>query len=501
MTAVLDRPAAETVMGREEPRLLTEPLRPLTPETTLGFEAIRFAQEVVGVELLPWQRWWLLHALELREDGTFRFRTVLTLVGRQNGKTTLLKIVALYFMYLGRARVVLGAAQSLDIARESWQGAVELAEDNAELFPEVANVRRANGEQCLTLENGARYRITAATRSAGRGLSVDLLILDELREHRDWLAWGALSKTTTARPNALIVGISNAGDDESVVLNALRAAAMGGQDDTIGLFEWSAPDDCDLDDVQAWAQANPGLGRTISHQAIRSAMSTDPPATFRTETLCQRVDALDAAVDLASWKASKDTSGSLGSVRDRVAVVVDVAPDGQHVTLAGAAVLDDGRVRTEVLDAWASTQAARKALFGPEGLLAKVAPYVVGWFPGGPAAALGPEFRAMEKAAEEDIARGGRRRLVPDVVQVSGTDVGQACQGFADMVSAGRVLHPDDPLLNAHLAGAQKLHSGDGWRFARKGAGHVDALYAAAGAVHVVRTVPAPERPKKAAIF
>ena len=152
----------------------------------------------------------------------------------------------------------------------------------------------------------------------------------------------------------------------------------------------------------------------------------------------------------------------------------------------------------EVLAAWPSTEAARREL---PGLVAQIAPYVVGWFPSGPAAALGPEFRAMEKAAEEDIARGGRKRLVPDVVQVAGADVGQACQGFADMVAAARVLHPDDPLLNAHVAGAQKLHAGDGWRFARKGAGHVDALYAAAGAVHVVRTVPAPERAKKSVIF
>jgi phage terminase large subunit-like protein len=74
---------------------------------------------VLGFDLLPWQRWWLLHALELKHDGTYRFRTIVTLVGRQQGKTTLLKIVALWAMYLDRVHLVLGAAQSLDIARES----------------------------------------------------------------------------------------------------------------------------------------------------------------------------------------------------------------------------------------------------------------------------------------------------------------------------------------------------------------------------------------------
>ena len=87
-------------------------------------------------------------------------------------------------------------------------------------------MRLTNGEQCLTLSDGQRYRITAATRGAGRGLSVDVLLLDELREHRDYLAWAALSKTTLARPEALICAVSNAGDDQSVVLNDLRARAI-----------------------------------------------------------------------------------------------------------------------------------------------------------------------------------------------------------------------------------------------------------------------------------
>jgi phage terminase large subunit-like protein len=286
VTALLDAPE---ILGKEEPRLWTRPLRELTPDTTLGYEAIAFAREILGVELLPWQRFWLLHALELLPDGSFRFRTILTLVARQQGKTTLLKIVSLWAMYLGHAHLVLGAAQSLDIARESWQGAVELAEDNDELAAEVANIRRANGEQCLTLTSGARYRITAATRGAGRGLSVDLLVLDELREHRDWAAWGALTKTTIARPNALVVGISNAGDDQSVVLNSLRSAALAGTDETVGIFEWSAPDGCALDDLDAIAQACPGLGRTITLSAILSAKATDPAAVFRTELLCQHV--------------------------------------------------------------------------------------------------------------------------------------------------------------------------------------------------------------------
>ncbi len=57
----------------------------LAPSTSLGFQAIAFAEHVLGQTLLPWQRFWLVHALELRADGTFRFRTILTLVRALNG--------------------------------------------------------------------------------------------------------------------------------------------------------------------------------------------------------------------------------------------------------------------------------------------------------------------------------------------------------------------------------------------------------------------------------
>jgi hypothetical protein len=465
--------------GCEEPRRFTPPLRKLTRKTSLGFEAIEFIEEVLCIDLLPWQQWWLIHALELDENGDFRFRTLLTLVARQNGKTHLLKCLALFFMFEGYARLVLGTAQTADIARESWDGAVDIVEGDRELKAEIApgGIRRANGEQQLKLRNGARYKIAATTRKAGRSLSVDLLILDELREHRDWLAWGALSKTTQARPNALIVGISNAGDEQSVVLNQLHDAALSERDSSLFLAEWSAPDNCELDDMDAVAQANPALGHYISEKAILSNLATDPPEVYRTEVLCQRVDVLDAGVDLTAWRDCGDPSGTMDELRDKVVACVDVAPDGNHVTLVAAAPVGD-KVRVEVVAAWDTTDDARKEL--PD-VLADVSPRALAWYPNGPAAALA------------GVLKGGtftKRLGDKPPVQLNQTEAVQACMGFSDLVKARRVLHNGDPLLTAHVSGAKKLNSGEGWRFVRRGAGSVDAAYAAAGAVHVALTVP-----------
>jgi len=457
--------------GRTEPRLATPALRKLTRRTSRGFAVIDFAASL-GLALMPWQKSAFVRGLELRPGGGYRYQVVMVLASRQNGKSTLPQVLSLWRMLHDGARTVLGTSTNLDYARESWEGAVELAEDH--LDGEVQRVLRGAINTQMKMRNGARYKIAAANRRGGRSLSVDLGIADELREHTSWEAWGALSGTTTARANPQIWALSNAGDDASVVLNAQRQAALsfiesGEGDDTLGLFEWSGEDGCDLDDRGAWQQANPALGYTITEATLISKMSSLPPAVFRTEHLCQRVAAMDGAVDLAAWREAAD-AGTLDSVRDRVALCVDVSLDLAHVTLVAAAVLGDGRARVEVVDAWDSVAAARAAL---PGWLAKTKPQALGWFPNGPAASLAADLR-------------GARRSEP----IKGEEVSAVCLGLSEQVLARRVLHSGDPLLAAQLDGTAKAWTGDGWRFARRGRAHCDAVYALAGALHLARTLP-----------
>jgi phage terminase large subunit-like protein len=436
--------------------------------------------EMIGEPLLPWQRWAAIHALETVPGGAFRFRVVLVLVSRQNGKSHLGRAVTLWRMYIDGARLILGVAQDVSLAREQWQMCIDGINAAPDLAAELETVRRVNGDEQFRLTSGARYKIAASNRSAGRGLSIDQLNIDELREQRNWDAWSALSKTTMARHNSQIWCMSNAGDDESVVLNQLRDAALARRDPSIGIFEWSAPDGCELDDPKAWAQANPALGLTVSEAAIRSAMATDPPNVFRTEVLCQKVDQLDGAIDLAAWKACADPAGTMEGLRDRIVLCFDVAPDGAHSTLAAAAQLDDGRARVEIVRAWKTTEAARTEL--PE-LIERIKPQAVVWYPTGPAAAFAPMLRPDPRLHSR-----------VQYVELTGMRVAEACQGLADLAATRRVVHNADPLLDSHVSAAQKMPAGDGWRFTRRGEGHVDAAYAAAGAVYVALVTPVVQR-------
>lgn len=466
----LGQPESPKLVGSRLPRLSTDPLRHLTRDTTRGYEVIDFA-EMIGDPLLPWQQEAVIRAFELKPDGSYRFRTILILVARQNGKSHLKRVVTLWRMYMDGARQILGVAQNLALAKDQLKMCQETILNCPELVAEYEGDRRETGNEYI-LASGCRYLIKAANGKAGRGLSIDELNFDELREQRSWEAWSALSKTTSARINGQIWCMSNAGDDGSVVLNQLRDAALSGKDDSICLLEWSAPDKCELDDPDAWIAANPGLGYLISEQAIRSALGTDPPNVFRTEVLCQKVDQLDGAIDLAAWKACSDPIGNMDKLRDRIAACFDIAPDGRHATLAVAAVLEDGRIRVGTAGFWSSTEEARMEL---PALLDKLKAVSVAWYPLGPGAAFAPLMRDQKGSLE-----------------LAGSAVTEACQGLAALVTDRRILHNSDPLVDAHVSGAQKLPSGDGWRFVRRGVGHVDAAYAVAGAVYAAQVMPIP---------
>jgi len=481
-------------LGTTVPRIWTRPLRRLTPQTSYGYAVIDFARDVLRMPLDPWERFAVIHGGELLPDGRPRFRTLLILVARQNGKTFLLTVLALYWLFREKWPMILGMSTMLEYARESWDAARTLAEEIDELAEQLPlnAVKEGNNDIRLLTNHGTRYKIAAATRRGGRSLRIDRLIIDELREHATWAAWNAATNAMNARPFGQAWCITNQGDDTAVVLNALRMAALDHidtdeGDPRLGLLEWSAPKGCATDDVKAIAAANPNVGRRLHWDdllgpARRAARAGgEEEAGFRTEVLCQWVPLLDPAIDPGAWVRCLDP-GDLSGARTRVALCLDVAPDQLHATLAAAAVLADGRTRVEIVQAWDGSAAPDRAARDLPGLLARVKPQTLGWLPAGPAASLAASL----------AERKGRTGWPPPgvaIAEIKG-EIAATCMSFVGSVVAGQVAHSGDPLLDAHVAGAQRLKRGDGWVFSRKGGGHCDAVYAAAGAAFLARTLP-----------
>lgn len=389
MTTLATAASLADLRGLTEPRIFTPPLRELTPDSSLGFDVIDFAENVLEVYLLPWQKWLLIHMFELTPSGSLRYRTVVVLVARQNGKSTLSVVISLYFMAILRRRLILGTAQDLETAEEIWQQAVDLVEENELLSDMKKAVVRGNGKRALVFKTGERYKVRAANRRAARGLSGDLVMMDELREQTNWDAWGAITKTTMARAFALVLALSNAGDAASVVLHHLRKMAhlaLGDPDGinkadrlhvdeepdeelagfmqevndaaSLGLFEWSAAPGCSKFDPAGWVQANPSLGHLegFTFRNLAAAASTDPEWVFRTECLCQWPDSV---ISGEFWPGSWETSSDPLSARAEGARVVyglDVEADRSRSSISIATFREDGLRHIEVVASRAGTE-------------------------------------------------------------------------------------------------------------------------------------------------
>ncbi len=490
--------APPEILGHTEPRLWTPPLRELTPETSYGFDVIDFARDVVGMPLDEWEEWAVIHAGELLEDGRPRFRVCLILVARQNGKTTLAKVLILYWLFVERVGDILGTSTDRTYAKRTWTQTHELATGNEWLSQHLGPraVRLTLGEESFRTLDGVEYVFAANNGRAGRSMTLARWLCDELREHDSFDAWDAATNTMNAVPGAQVLAISNQGDDTAIVLDSIRDSALayietGEGDPRVGLFEWSAPDGADPEDVHALAAANPNLGRRIDIDALRGAAMRAKRAGglelsgFRTEVLCQRVRLLDPAIEPALWEAAgTDTPLNLADHRGQLALCLDVSMDGSHAALVGAAVVD-GKVHVEVIEAWdgfGCTKALRADL---PALVRKVQPRAFGWFPAGPAAAVAADL------AEKRGAWPPRR---VEVAELRG-EVASVCMGLAEQVHTGQLVHPRDPMLDQHVENAQRLRRGDAWVFMRRDAGPVDGVYGMAGAVWLARTLPAAPPP------
>lgn len=369
------------------PRLFTPPLRDLSePDASWGHDVVWFAREILGEPLAPWQEWLMIHALEvltrdkavefaMLEDspeaelakierlygpplvrggrpipnGRLRFTKIVILISRQNGKTFMVKTLLKWALFRKRLPEVLAAAQTLNKSMALWDEVKREVEDNPKLSRLLGDVMLRNGSQEFWTkgrkDERSRYRPVGIDENAGRGDTVDLLYIDELRTQKTFIGVNALSATTTVPDNGLIVTTSNAGSAHSVVLREYRRLAMAPitegtwRDTRQGLFEWSADPAADIDDVEGWKQANPDLGHgRITLATLRAERESSPEATFRTERLCQWVEELgedfQPVIDYTRWE-SLAVAGDVRISQHHV-LAVEVSADGEQVAVVAA---------------------------------------------------------------------------------------------------------------------------------------------------------------------
>lgn len=390
--------------GNAEPRIFTPPLVELTPETSLGFEAIEFAENILGLTLRPWQKFVLIHGLELdmrtvpgrpefdpetppQRLYDYRFRQVVVLVARQNGKTVVMNLMGLWRLFVDGASEILSSAQNLSNAERALADSFKLAKNTPSLVKYLPyRMERGNWVPYMRMVNGGKQIELAsvppglegvldisgampawyvvAAGGAGRSYSADLAMLDELRQHRTSEMWDAIEPTTKERPRNQIWTFSNAGDARSVVLRRLRNLALRAIEEgttareKLCLMEWSAEPDRSIFDPDGWYEANPSLGwgnATEEDMAALARAALDPEdpeadeASFRTEYLCQWVESTDPSkFSSAQWEA---LAGPLDGLPDgaEVHVGIDCSLEARRTHIAVAFERPDGFWHVEVV--------------------------------------------------------------------------------------------------------------------------------------------------------
>jgi phage terminase large subunit-like protein len=455
-------------VGNPQPRVQTPP----APAQGNRVGDLVALAEALGTPLLEWQKNAATEILKTNDAGLFVNKTSVIVCARQNGKTTLLRLLILCHLFLWDSKLIVATAQDRAIARETFKAVADIIMETSWLRSELKGTPRfANGQEAIETKSGARFLIVAPN-SGARGLSADFVIIDELREHRNEDSFSALAYTTMARPNATMLCLSNAGDASSVVLNRFKDTAKrmisNRESGSFCWLEWSAKDNAKLDDPKAWAAANPALGQTITAEAIRSRLR-DNPNVFRTEVLSQWVTNLSSPFPDGLWDSCLDEKLEITAGKP-IWFALDINQLRTHCVLV-AAQQQDNDIAVGLIQEWKSERTMDAMIVANE-----IASYAKKY-----------NVRSVS------MMRDGGMYFQPLLAQqrintalINFVEYGQSCDELLGAMAGGRLKHAGQTTLNEHINNAAKYSMGEGgWRIGRKDQdSEVLAAVALAMAVH-----------------
>ena len=209
----------------------------------------------------------------LKETGYRRFRETLFLVGRKNGKSTLLAALALYMLvadYEGAAEIY-SVATKKDQARKTLTEAVNMVKQS----PELRAIIKKRRNDIYFPATASTFEALASDSNTLDGLNSHAVIIDELHAIRDRNLYEVMKQSTSSRRQPLVIMITTSGTVRESVFDNLYGLACDIADGKVTedtflpvLYELDAR--AEWTDPQAWIKANPGLG-TIKQYATLAA--------------------------------------------------------------------------------------------------------------------------------------------------------------------------------------------------------------------------------------
>ena len=424
-----------------------------------------------GLRPDPWQELVLRDWLGRGADGKWSAPKAALTVPRQNGKNALLEIRELFgIVILGEKW--LHTAHEVKTARRHF---IRLSSffENPRKYPELAalvqTIRKTNGQEAIVLTNGGSVDVSARSKGAARGFTVDCLAVDEAQELGED-ALEALLPTISSgplgNPQQIYTGTPPGPLASGEVFTRLRASARKGLDDRLSWLEWSMlrwaatledRDALNLDDRRLWAQANPSLAIRLHVDVAQDERNTLSPEGFARERGgAWAPDNNDGDISAERWADLADGT-SVAPVK--IAVAFDVSIDRSHGSIALYGRRPDGIGHLELVEAREGVDWMVPRLIEIAGRNELAAPLCCDHR--GPAGGLVPD---LEDAGVEVLA-------------ASAMQVNQACASLLDGMDVKQFRHTGQAQLTAQVLQARKQPSGDAWRWSRRGV-DISGLYA-----------------------
>lgn len=438
-------------MTTTAPMETTEPTFQRVPEgrETTGKDCIEIAEHY-GVPLDRWQAD-IVRGVLRESGGSWSSSQAGLVVARQSGKGQILLALELFGLFeLGEQ--ILHTAHAVKTSSDQFRRLWAVIQSHPDLAGRVKRHSQMIGAEYIELDTGARIAFTTRSASAGRGLSIDRLVVDEA-EDLPAPEVAALQPTVYSRPRAqsLFFGTAPGPMHDSEAFATMRQSAHDGLNPRLAWWEWCAPWGADIDDRDVWVRTNPAVatGR-VPLQAIVDDRAVLPADAFRAERLSMWLPRSTESVlfDPARWEALTDPcSVPAGDL----ALGVDAGPGRDTATVCLAGRRGDGRLHVE----WYHS--------GPG----------VTWLPEWVAAHIGPSVRAVVVDERGALAELDWRAAKIRPTFTGHKDVANAAGLFWDAVTDATLAHRGQVELSRAVLSAKQrpMLGGQGFGWDRKAPG------------------------------
>lgn len=359
VTVILDRPMTLAV-----PRHFSE-----IPDDTDISETER-GSAALGLPLLPQGRNEAMLLSARDSEGGTLYKTTVIQMPRRSTKST-----SIWATIIGRALSRPGykcvtTAQTGTVASSILLEHGEMLEANGYAGYKRKELDEAEGNGTMrVLRNGGREKLEFANKSviwcvpptpaAVRSKAADDIVIDEAGEFEgdkgDDFMNGVLPLMDTRGERAQLIIAGTPGRMRSGMFWELLEAARKGDDDYMGVLDYSAADTDDPEDRDVWRRVHPGPSAIKADGTPLTSMRTlerrfkqMPLPQFAREYLCMwPQDASSTAIDMEAWgKASRPTP----FMPAKYAWAYDCAPDGSSAALVAAWREPNGEAWFEVMD-------------------------------------------------------------------------------------------------------------------------------------------------------